>query len=295
MYADSQSTVPEAPALFPWKRGVELPPFTSSNAAAVQLLESILSGTASELPLLELSESVAIQIYCMIVEDKALSQSSKAAVYVVLASLAHRRIVPHDAAAAKRLDALLARKSTPASKTAPGLVHALRRAANFRLKDPMGEMGDMDLAAATTHLLKRWDLLPLNFDFGVATRGAGGGGGDDPGGGGSAADEAAAPPPQQQLNLKRMDLRTRALDQGLAGLALSCRRAAEARGEAPSVWAAHGLPASNVGKELIEEYQASLREEAEADGAADAELESDEEGEADEEPESADTAEDMQI
>ena len=54
-------------------------------------------------------------------------------------------------------------------------------------------------------------------------------------------------------------------------------------------------PASNVGKELIEEYQASLREEAEADGAADAELESDEEGEADEEPESADTAEDMQI
>ena len=54
-------------------------------------------------------------------------------------------------------------------------------------------------------------------------------------------------------------------------------------------------PASNVGKELIEEYQASLRKEAEADGAADAELESDEEGEADEEPESADTAEDMQI
>ena len=50
-----------------------------------------------------------------------------------------------------------------------------------------------------------------------------------------------------------------------------------------------------MGKELIEEYQASLCKEAEADGAADAELESDEEGEADEEPESADTAEDMQI
>ena len=49
------------------------------------------------------------------------------------------------------------------------------------------------------------------------------------------------------------------------------------------------------GKELIEEHQAGLREEAEVDGAADAELESDEEGEADEEPESADTAKDMQI
>ena len=102
MHADSQSFGAEAPALVRWKRGVELPPFTSSNAAAVQLLESILSGTASELPLLELSESVAIQIYCMIVEDKALSQSSKAAVYVVLASLAHRRVVPHDGAAAAR-------------------------------------------------------------------------------------------------------------------------------------------------------------------------------------------------
>ena len=38
----------------------------------------------------------------------------------------------------------------------------------------MREMGDMDYVTATTHLLKRWDLLPLNFDFGVATRGAGG-------------------------------------------------------------------------------------------------------------------------
>ena len=38
MYADSQSGVEEVPALI-WKRGVELPPFTRSNPAAVQLLE----------------------------------------------------------------------------------------------------------------------------------------------------------------------------------------------------------------------------------------------------------------
>ena len=68
MHAEDQNSVGEASALIRicrWKRGSEPPPFASSNPAAVELLQSILSGTASELPAIDLSESVAIQIYCM--------------------------------------------------------------------------------------------------------------------------------------------------------------------------------------------------------------------------------------
>ena len=77
MRAEEQRSFGEVPAqigICRWKRGVETPPFTRSNPAAVELCQSILSGTASELPEIHLSESVAIQIYRMVIEDKALSQ-----------------------------------------------------------------------------------------------------------------------------------------------------------------------------------------------------------------------------
>ena len=92
--ADGQAAGAEAPALVPWKPGHELPPFTSSNPAVFQLLQNILSGTAGELPSIVVSEAVSIQIYMLVVEQKALSECSMGAVYVVLASLARWGSLP---------------------------------------------------------------------------------------------------------------------------------------------------------------------------------------------------------
>ena len=95
----------------------------------------------------------------------------------------------------------------------------------------------MSFNDATTHLLKQWDLLPLSEllpgDFGCT---ASGGGGGDPGGGG----EQIEVPPPAKIRLAMMDARTRALDEACTLLALSCRRAAEQRGEEASVLAING-------------------------------------------------------
>ena len=42
-----------------------MPPFSLANAAAVELVSSILAGTVGELPRVVVSEAVAIQIYRM--------------------------------------------------------------------------------------------------------------------------------------------------------------------------------------------------------------------------------------
>ena len=65
---------------------------------------------------------------------------------------------------------------------------------------------------------------------------ASGGGGGDPGGGG----EQIELPPPAKIRLAMMDPRTRALDEACTLLALSLRRAAEQRGEEPTVLAVDG-------------------------------------------------------
>ena len=178
----SASRFAQPSGLLRWKRGHELPPFTSSNLAAVQLCESILSGTVDELPAIVVSEAV-VQIYQLVVVEKALSQckGKGATVYAILASLAHRRVMALDPAAADRLDKVLGRKSTASHKTAPGLWPALRALAMDRRRDPLKEMTEMTLEEATQHLLKRWDLQPLAFEFSVIAGGGGGGGEPDGG------------------------------------------------------------------------------------------------------------------
>ena len=50
-----------------WKRGIEVPPLLPSNAAAVALFQTILDGTAVELPSIEVSEAVAVLVYRLVV------------------------------------------------------------------------------------------------------------------------------------------------------------------------------------------------------------------------------------
>ena len=175
--AAGQSQGPDAHYVVQWKRGSEPPPFIAGNPAAVTLCLQIISGTAVELPAIIVSEAVAVQVY-RLVRDKAapkeLQASGRGGVYVILASLACRALVEPDDQAAKRLDKLLG--SNQASR-APGHHHALQAAAKQRARDE--DMRGMDYGAATNHLLKRWDLLPLDFAWPTAT----GGGGGDPGGG----------------------------------------------------------------------------------------------------------------
>ena len=144
-----------------------------------------------------------------------------------------------DVAAAVRLDKVLGRTR---QGRASGLHHALAAAVGRRTRD--AEMSAMSYNDATNHLLKQWDLLPLSNhlpdDFGCT---APGGGGGDPGGGGveQEAQVAADVPPPPPQKLFALDPRTRALDVATAPFALYCRRAAESRGEAPSVWAVDGF------------------------------------------------------
>ena len=65
---------------------------------------------------------------------------------------------------------LLAREGSPV-----GLWPRFREQIRKRERD--SEMAAMDYEQATTHLLKRWDLLPLSFEFVMTMAAAAGGGG----------------------------------------------------------------------------------------------------------------------
>ena len=54
-----------------WKRGVEVPPLLPANPAAVLLCQSILDGTAVELPSIVVSEAVAVLIFRLVVKSKS--------------------------------------------------------------------------------------------------------------------------------------------------------------------------------------------------------------------------------
>eukprot|EP00966_Prymnesium_polylepis_P096782 2242203-Prymnesium_polylepis.1 len=86
-----------------WKVGIDLPTLLPSNPAAVELCQSILDGTAVELPPIAVSEAVAVQVYRLVVQDDALSSHSRGDIYVILSSLHHGHIAAHDPEPAKRL------------------------------------------------------------------------------------------------------------------------------------------------------------------------------------------------
>ena len=145
-----------------WKRGVEVPPLLPANPAAVLLCQSILDGTAVELPSIVVSEAVAVLIFRLVVKSKSLSQCDSSAVYVILASLFHGRIVVADPDGAKRLMNVLNRKRS--SSQPGGLDVALRWSVGHREQDPT--LRGMSYEEAEADLLRKWDLFGLEFDFG---------------------------------------------------------------------------------------------------------------------------------
>lgn len=201
------------------------------------------------MPRVIISEAVAVQIYVLVIEEKCFSLHNIAAVYLLLASLAHGARVAPDPVAAKRLKNLLARSTKPL-----GLVPALRLAARRRSED--SRLVGMSSEAATAFLLKESDLRPLDFHFGAAGGGGGGDGTPGPAGSCSEGQDGSDPPAPRKSSGAggaELDVRTVALDRCLAVLAHEARRAAEASGRLVSAWASSGgaLPLDVL--ELIDE------------------------------------------
>ena len=90
---NGQVVGPQRLALVQWKRGVEVPLLVHTNPAAVQLCTAILAGEEVQLPEVFTSEAVAVQIYMLVVEARAVSPSNMETVYIILATLArHPRV-----------------------------------------------------------------------------------------------------------------------------------------------------------------------------------------------------------
>ena len=53
-----------------WKPGVEAPPFLRSNSKVIELLEAILSNTEVQVPEVDITEAVAVQIYALVIDEK---------------------------------------------------------------------------------------------------------------------------------------------------------------------------------------------------------------------------------
>ena len=196
---------------------------------------AILSNAEVQVPKVSITEAVAIQIFTLVVEEKCFSMQNSAAVYVLLASLSHGARVAPNSAAAKRLWTILARNTQDKPL---GLVPAMKLAVRRRSGDR--RLANLSAEAAMAHLLT-CAVASLNFDFGVVAAGGGGGGGD-PGDDPSAPTtlRADATPSAWRRHGCGLDVRTRALDGCLVGLAHAARRAAEASGEPLSEWACKG-------------------------------------------------------
>ena len=182
-----------------WKRGIELPPFVSSNDDALALCAAIASGTVELLPDVIVSDAVALQIVRLVMSGSAVGGGWNS-VYVILATLKAGRLIPVNHARVATLRQMLTRKRSAAGA---GLQHTFQQLVKFRARST--DMRSMTLEEATEHVLKKWDLIELTFDFG-------GGGGDpgsgDPGSGVVQGSSAARP--------KALDVRTKALSAALA-------------------------------------------------------------------------------
>ena len=117
------------PCRLQWKVGLEPPPFLSTNIAAVELLKAIVDGAVGEVPKLDVTRAVAVQIYRLLhVKDERSAlmasqwRSPARSLYIMLASLAHGvRTEPPDAGAAERLRRLGAAVTVPRPVTSPQL------------------------------------------------------------------------------------------------------------------------------------------------------------------------------
>ena len=164
-----QSSVPE----LRWKVGSQAPPFVSTNTLVVKLLKDLVDGTIQTLPIIAVSEAVAVQIYRLISDRFACASAMKGVgargLYIILASLAHgARTEPPDAKAVDRLRVLLGRPQSGNSRSSePGLAISFSDAAKRRDKD--SELRGLSLEEARHRLLLRLDLRLLQFSFGQAT------------------------------------------------------------------------------------------------------------------------------
>ena len=73
-----------------WKQGLEPPPFTACNTAAVELVLALANGAVDHVPSIGLSAAVAVQIHRLFFDSEAghkLLSRSYDALYRVLASL----------------------------------------------------------------------------------------------------------------------------------------------------------------------------------------------------------------
>jgi hypothetical protein len=153
-----------------WKTGSELPPFVSTNAAAMQLLGGLLAGTVDNTPSIGVSEAVALQTYWLVFDGTSPLVAASAAassfdqlyvllaslvtrtLYVLLASLVTRtRVAEVDAKAVKRLRDHFNRKKSNHHAT-PGLVGRFKSRVDNR-KQPGSGLPD-DIEEARTHT--RW-------------------------------------------------------------------------------------------------------------------------------------------
>ena len=148
------------------------------GGCAVLRVRHPIEGTIAAVPVLFVSEAVAVQIFRLVMVSKerptSLQAAGLAGVYRILATLACGELAPPPGKVVlQRLRNCLERK---ASGSHPGgLDVALRYAAAHRARD--SETHAMSFEQATDHLLKKWDLLLFDFDFGVAGSGGAGSGG----------------------------------------------------------------------------------------------------------------------
>lgn len=158
-----------------WEAGVQLPSLTESNTAFVELCKSILNGTALIIPAINVSEAVVVLVYRLIMKSSVFtSNRSMASVYVVLASLFHRRIVERDDQRQRLLNLRIVR---PARMGSLGLDAWLRYHVGQRGKD--AALRGMTYEEAEAVLLRKLDSVPFDFDFGSADCGGPGSGTDE--------------------------------------------------------------------------------------------------------------------
>ena len=185
-----------AASVLNWIRGEELPPFEPGNAAAVELAVALARGRASlDSPVL-ISNGLALQLYQLLCESATRPASCRGLVFKdylrALSSLHFGCSEPRLLGRMQVRHAVLRD-----DRGMRGLLPKLRECLRARESTPA--LQNMTREQARAHLLKQWDLEPMDLAA------AGGGGGDPGGSGGGATQEQ----PAQPKGLPRLDIRTR--------------------------------------------------------------------------------------
>lgn len=259
----SVSSFSDSASAFQWIAGVQLPPLTQSNPHFVRLCESVLDGTASDIPAMHVTDAVAVMVYRLVMTSRALSTIGIADFYVVLASIHHRRIVVRDPCRQRKLQARLERRSGRGGVN--GLDVSLRYQVGQRKRDPV--LRELSYDDAEAYLLRQWDLIPFNFDFGPAVSpccGASGGCLDSASGLGPSCDPSCdgvegLVPIVPTVQLQLLDIRTRTLEACLQMRAFAAAAERQRRGMRLSQWhRQHGVLPDNALR-LIDFYVRGTR------------------------------------